>query len=104
MFSVAKGESGIKNTAAKLRFLVTQLPKRHQENFQSCFTDTDLVYASENLNAFRRGRTHAERLGDFIENVKPFFAALDVLSQVDPVHFGTVWGGIRVILQVCSSL
>jgi hypothetical protein len=103
MSSVTEGESGIKNTAAKLRFLVTRLPKRHQENFQSCFTDTDLLHATENLNAFRRGRTHAGRLDSFIGNVKPFFAALDVLSQVDPVHFATVWGSIRVILQVCSS-
>jgi hypothetical protein len=102
MSSVAEGEGGIKNAVAKLCFLVTQLPKLHQENFQSCFTDTDLLHAAENLNCFRPGRTHARRLGHFIDNAKPLFSALDVLSQVDPVHFATLWGAISVILQACS--
>ena len=103
MSSVSEEERSLKQTVAKLTFLITQLPKQHQENFQSCYTETDLLNAVEKLNAFKHGRTHARRLNHFIENTKPFFAALDVICQIDTVHFATVWGGIRVIIQVRSS-
>ena len=34
------------------------------------------------------------------EGFKKYFAALDVFAQCDPIHAGTIWGGIRVIVEV----
>ncbi|KAH6721608.1 hypothetical protein DL95DRAFT_468982 [Leptodontidium sp. 2 PMI_412] len=36
--------------------------------------------------------------------MKPFLTAVDVFVQCDPIHAGTPWGGLRVVIQLTSSL
>lgn len=44
--------------------------------------------------------TRNRRLGTFIRVMRPFFTAMDVFVQCDPLHAATFWGGLRVIISV----
>lgn len=50
-------------------------------------------------NPFVRQLQHAYR--EIIQWVQKFVALGDMISQVDPVHIGLPWAGIRAILIVC---
>jgi hypothetical protein len=39
----------------------------------------------------------------FIEAVQPMFKVLDTFNLVDPMHVASLWGGVRVVLQVITG-
>ncbi|KAK4169607.1 hypothetical protein QBC43DRAFT_308040 [Cladorrhinum sp. PSN259] len=42
----------------------------------------------------------ARRLNKFIIAVEPYFKAMDVFVSCDPLHAATLWGAVRVVIQL----
>lgn len=42
----------------------------------------------------------ARRLNKFIIAVDPYFKAMDVFVSADPIHAATLWGAVRVVIQL----
>lgn len=82
-----------------LRNLVETLPEDYQEVFRKCTTSEGVLWNFQDYGA--GWRTHSRRLGVFIQAMKPFFTAVDVFVQCDPIHAATLWGVLRVVIQVC---
>ena len=40
------------------------------------------------------------RFSKFTSKLTDYFAVLDVIVQRDPIHAATVWGALRLIIQV----
>lgn len=56
--------------------------------------------ALQEMHKSRRTKTICTRILKASERFKNYFAALDVFTQCDPIHAGTIWGGIRVVVEV----
>jgi hypothetical protein len=85
-------------STSTLRSLVETLPEEYQKEFKKCTTGEDVLKSIQDYGA--DWRTHTRRLGGFIQSMKPFFTAVDIFVQCDPIHAGTLWGGLRVVIQV----
>lgn len=103
--SGAEGEVLVK-AATRFRSLVETLPDDHRRLFSSCRDGDTLLEGVRSLEILEKNRDHRYlgRIQSFIAAVQPFFSAIDVLSQVDPLHFALVWGGVRVLIQVRTYL
>jgi hypothetical protein len=82
-----------------LRNIVETLPEYYQEEFRKCTTSEGVIRYIQDYGA--EWHTHGRRLGVFIQAMEPFFTAVDVFVQCDPIHAATLWGGLRVVIQVC---
>ena len=38
-----------------------------------------------------------------VNSVSKFVQVGDIVAQIDPVHVGLPWAGVRLVLQVCIS-
>ena len=94
----------LKRSTESFRFLVEQLPPAKRELFDQCNNATSLLYGIESLDLIKYHDVNTKRIKWFVELLQPFSSAMDVLCQLDPIHFATVWGGLRVIIQVCAPL
>jgi hypothetical protein len=92
---------GLKSAAAGFRFLIETLPQDQRVLLSSCSNKIEFERQVERLNEFENVQRHSQRIDCFIGAVSPFFDVIDMISQVDPIHIATVWGGLRVIIQVC---
>ncbi|KAM0264931.1 hypothetical protein ACHAQJ_000447 [Trichoderma viride] len=93
----------------RFRLLIESLPDEERQLFASCNNADNLL---DNVKAFEFGgerrddqgkkmsRRYIELIKTFIEAVQPMFGIMDLLSSVNPLHVATVWGGIRVVLQL----
>ncbi|KAH6876586.1 hypothetical protein B0T10DRAFT_497773 [Thelonectria olida] len=94
----------IKSTADTFRFLIEQLPKEDRLVFDECTNGPQVLIGIQKLRFIENhDNGHAKGISRFIEAVQPLCSALDVLCQVDPIHFATVWGGLRVLIQLASN-
>lgn len=91
------------DAAARYRCLVETLPDEYYKLFISCHSSEVLLDGIKALEILKSGKTvrHLNRIQSFIRSFQPLFSAMDVFCQVDPIHFGTVWGGVRVLVEVC---
>ena len=84
------------------------LSPAHQELFSSCNTPNDLLEQVSQLDFVKKSRQRQSKYVDpiqpFVAQLQPYFAAVDVLVQCDPIHAAAVWGGLRVVIQVSNSL
>ena len=94
----------LKRSTESFRFLVEQLPPAKRELFDQCNNATSLLFGIESLDLIKYHDVNTKRIKWFVELLQPFSSAMDVLCQLDPIHFATVWGGLRVIIQVCAPL
>ncbi|KAH7413059.1 hypothetical protein BKA64DRAFT_344230 [Cadophora sp. MPI-SDFR-AT-0126] len=97
--------NSVVDAAARYRVLVETLPSEHHELFLSCCTGEALLDDVKALKILKDGKKVRQlgRIQKFVKSCEPMFAALDVFSQVDPIHFGTVWGGVRVLVQLTAN-
>jgi hypothetical protein len=95
--------NAVVDAAARYRCLVETLPDEYYKLFISCHSRDVLLDSIKALEILKSGKTvrHLDRIQSFIRSFQPLFSAMDVFCQVDPIHFGTVWGGVRVLVQVC---
>ncbi|KAH8589069.1 hypothetical protein B0O99DRAFT_692943 [Bisporella sp. PMI_857] len=98
MQSDHSASTSLDNSTGKLRSLVETLPDEYQEEFMKCTTGDKVLERLQEYGA--EWRTHRRRLGVFVQSMKPFFAAFDIFVQCDPIHAATLWGGLRVVLQL----
>jgi hypothetical protein len=98
MQSVQGANTSLGASTSTLRSLVETLPEEYQKEFKKCTTGEDVLKSLQDYGA--DWRTHTRRLGVFIQSMKPFFTAVDIFAQCDPIHAGTLWGGLRVVIQV----
>jgi hypothetical protein len=85
-------------STSTLRSLVEALPEEYQEEFKKCTTGEDVLKGLQDYGV--DWRTHIRRLGVFIQSMEPFFTAVDIFVQCDPIHAGTLWGALRVVIKV----
>lgn len=45
-----------------------------------------------------------EAIREFGQNLKPYFAVVDIFVQTNPQYAGLVWGALRLLFQVCCSV
>ncbi|PVH77673.1 hypothetical protein DL98DRAFT_423446 [Cadophora sp. DSE1049] len=97
--------NSVVDAAMRYRSLVETLPLEHYETFLSCCTGEALLDDVKALKILKDGKKVRQlgRIQKFVKSCEPMFAALDVFSQVDPIHFGTVWGGVRVLVQLTAN-
>ena len=91
--------------AAREKFVsaIERLPQVHRDLFVTCESSDDLfnqLQALQEKHKHRRTKTICTRILGVSDSFNKYFAALDVFAQCDPIHAGTVWGGIRVIVEV----
>ncbi|KAH7370142.1 hypothetical protein BKA65DRAFT_561623 [Rhexocercosporidium sp. MPI-PUGE-AT-0058] len=86
------------DSTSTLRSLVETLPEEYQREFRKCTTGEEVLNGLQEYGA--NWRTNSHRLGVFIQAMKPFLTAVDVFVQCDPIHAGTLWGGLRVVIQL----
>ncbi|GAB1320035.1 hypothetical protein MFIFM68171_10245 [Madurella fahalii] len=84
-------------------FLIEQLPDRERKLFDECTNGPQVLAGISKLRLIEQNDGNSKGVRRFIEALHPLCSALDVLCQVDPIHFATVWGGIRVVLQLASN-
>lgn len=102
MQPVQGANASLGSSTSTLRSLVEALPEEYQEEFEKCTTGKDVLKGLEDYGA--GWRTHIRRLGVFIHSMEPFFTAVDIFVQCDPIHAGTLWGALRVVIKVRQIL
>lgn len=97
--------------ADRFRLLVESLPDEERQLFESCnHVDKllDNIRTFESKNHKHRDskdrRRYMELTRTFTEAMQPMFKILDTFNPVDPMHVATIWGGVRVVLQVSTSM
>ncbi|KAE9371862.1 hypothetical protein N431DRAFT_559267 [Stipitochalara longipes BDJ] len=98
MHSVQGASTSLSASTSTLRSLVEALPEEYQDEFKKCTTGKDVLESLQDYGA--DWRTHTRRLGVFIQSMEPFFTAVDIFVQCDPIHAGTLWGGLRVVIKL----
>jgi hypothetical protein len=93
----------IQKLATTHRGLVELLPKDCQYAFDDCTTPADLLDDLKSLDIIKENPQVLSRIENFVDTIWPFFQAMDVLCQSEPIYAGTVWGGIRIAIQVCTE-
>ena len=56
------------------------------------------------VDATRQSRLIANKLSRFLESVMQFSSAIDTFAQVEQRISSLVWGSVKVVMLVCSSL
>lgn len=100
--------SAMEDAATEYQHMVETLPDEYRNLFQSCHNEQIFLTDLDGIKRLKFGKgishtRHLPRIQTFVQSVQPLFAALDVFCQVDPIHFATVWGGIRVLVQACED-
>ncbi|KAG4438258.1 hypothetical protein IFR05_006240 [Cadophora sp. M221] len=90
--------SALRDSTNTLRSLVETLPEEYQREFRKCTVGGEVLKGLDEYGA--NWRTNSRRLGVFIQAMKPFLTAVDVFVQCDPIHAGTLWGSLRVVIQL----
>ena len=95
------GPSDLSQAAQRLRDLVDVLPVEQKNLFSSCTAKDQLATQIHVLeDGHRSRRPFILRVRRFVSALEPFFKAVDVISQVDPLHFAIVWGSLRILIEV----
>ena len=95
------GSSDLSQAAQRLRDLVDVLPVEQKNLFSSCAAKDQLADQIHVLEDGHTGRrSFILRVRRFASALEPFFKAIDVVSQVDPLHFAIVWGSLRILVEV----
>lgn len=102
----------VMGAADRFRLLVESLPDEERQLFESCnnadkLFDNIKSFESQNHNKGKGGkdrRRYMELTKTFIEAVQPMFKILDTFNLVDPTHVASIWGGVRVVLQVTTGI
>ncbi|EHK48703.1 hypothetical protein TRIATDRAFT_93713 [Trichoderma atroviride IMI 206040] len=94
--------------ADRFRLLVESLPDEERELFGSCSNADKLLnnietLESKNRNKGKDWRRYMELTETFIEAVQPMFKVLDTFNLVDPTQVASLWGGVRIVLQVTMN-
>ncbi|KAK4455375.1 hypothetical protein QBC34DRAFT_489662 [Podospora aff. communis PSN243] len=81
------------------RNLFSILPDDLQSHIHSNMTSRNVV---DNLRVHGAAwnAVRARRLTKFIIAVDPYFKAMDVFVSCDPIHAATLWGALRVVIQL----
>jgi hypothetical protein len=86
---------------------ISTLSPDHKQLFSSCQRPEDLLEQISQLDgikvASQRQRSYLDSVKTFITRLQPYFNAIDVLVQCDPIHAASVWGALRVVIQVCKT-
>lgn len=95
--------------ADRFRLLVESLPDEERELFGSCSNADKLLnnietLESKNRNKGKDWRRYMELTETFIEAVQPMFKVLDTFNLVDPTQVASLWGGVRIVLQVINEM
>lgn len=98
----------VMGAADRFRLLVESLPDEERRLFESCNNADKLLenikkLESKPLNKGKDRRRYMELTKTFVEALQPMFKILDTFNLVDPMHVASVWGGVRVVLQVRMS-
>jgi hypothetical protein len=79
----------------------------HQQLFSSCKCPEDLLEQISQLHGIKTGSQRQSNYLDsdrtFITRLEPYFNAVDVLVQCNPAHAASVWGALRVVIQVTKT-
>lgn len=72
----------------------------------SCATELQRQYATRRSSWEYRGRRihRSDQVDKVLQLLDKFKFVGDAISNVDPVHIGLPWAGIRVIIEVCYHL
>jgi hypothetical protein len=83
---------------------LTSLQPRERQLFQSCKTSKELLSDLQKHKAFKAKqnliRRSAANIEKFGESLTPFFGAIGFFAQANPEIAGTVWGSVRLVIQV----
>lgn len=100
----------VMGVADRFRLLVESLLDEERQLFESC-NNADKLFENvkdlESKNHHNKGkdrRRYVELTKTIIEAVQPMFKILDTFNLVDPMHVASVWGGVRVVLQVINEI
>lgn len=98
----------VMGAADRFRVLIESLPDEERQLFESCNNADKLLkniknLERKNLNKGKDRRRYMELTKTFIEAVQPMFKVLDTFNLVDPMHVASLWGGVRVVLQVITG-
>lgn len=94
----------IKSTTDTFRFLIEQLPENKRLLFDQCTNGPQVLIGIKELRLIEKHDGNSKGVRRFVNAVEPLCSALDVLCQIDPIHLATVWGGLRVVIQVSILL
>jgi hypothetical protein len=91
--------------ADRFRLLVESLPDEERQLFESCNNADKLlenvkILESKTSNKGKDRRRYMELTKTFVEALQPMIRILDTFNMVDPMHVASIWGGVRVVLQV----
>jgi hypothetical protein len=108
MSAVTENNDIFKAAAAKFLLSIKSLSDEQQNLFASCTTPKQLLQDIQKLDAIKNkrrfGNQHSARIERFVKQVKPYFDVVDIVVQCDPIHAATVWGGLRLVIQVCNTI
>lgn len=93
------------SATAKLRLLISSLPEESHTTLLTTKVQNGkdvLREASKRQETINNPRAF-QIISKAVYCLDSFFAAVDTVCQVDPVHFGVAWAGIRIIVQVRNS-
>lgn len=99
----------VMGAANRFRLLVESLPDEERQLIESCNNADKLIenikdYESQNHNKGKDRRRYMELTKTFIEAVEPVFKILSIFNSVDPMHVASIWGRVRVVLQVITGI
>ena len=81
------------------RNLFSILPDDLKSHIHDRMSSRDVVYKLSDHGAAWNS-VRARRLNKFISAVDPYFKAMDVFVSADPIHAATLWGAVRVVIQL----
>ncbi|XRM40199.1 hypothetical protein ABZX51_003519 [Aspergillus tubingensis] len=83
------------------------LSPQHKDLLASCKTPDDLVKQLSEIDSLKKARRRETQwvgsIRRIIERLAPYFEVIDTLVSCDPIHAATIWGGLRVVLQLASN-
>ncbi|KAL4938541.1 hypothetical protein BDV06DRAFT_200740 [Aspergillus oleicola] len=104
---MAASNMTFKNVAEDFVLSVNYVSPQHKHLVSSCRSPGDLLDQITKLEFLQKARRReAQYIGPIrriIERLDPYFKAIDVLVQCDPIHAASVWGSLRVVIQLASN-
>ena len=94
------GRDEINSAVQDLLDLVGALPEKYRTVLWTCSSMAVVKKQIQGLHQFKPERRFLGRIEHFLDILEPFFKRVDLLSQVDTLHFVVIWGCLRILIQL----